>query len=51
MDIDVETVAEAIDRYETERRKLLHNEGDLDVLWRVIVAADNLANVAAWWEA
>lgn len=37
------TTTEAAENYETERAKLLHNEGDLDVLWRVIVAADALS--------
>lgn len=33
----------ALDRYESARAELLHNEGDLDKLWKVIVAADHLA--------
>jgi hypothetical protein len=39
-----------LDNYETERAKLLHNEENHDVLWRVVVAADTLAETVAWWE-
>lgn len=45
-----QTVAEASEQYETARHALLNNEADLDVLWRVVIAADNLAKVVAWWE-
>ena len=37
------TIEQARERYEAERAKLLGQEGDLDVLWRVIVAADHLS--------
>lgn len=35
-----------LERYEAARAELLYNEGDLDKLWKVIVAADHLAAAA-----
>jgi hypothetical protein len=39
-----ETIGDIIRRYRRERANLLHHEDDYDVLWRVILAADHLAD-------
>lgn len=44
----METVREALDRYENARAKLLGREGDTEELWRVVVAADSLVHTVEW---
>lgn len=39
-----------IEEYDIQRGKLLTREGDVDQLWRVVVAADKLARSVAWWD-
>lgn len=38
----------ALERYESEREKLLNAEGDTGQLWRVVFAADALAKTMEW---